>query len=90
MADKRRLCGAIDEIEYGVWFECELPMHHPGDEHQAVHVWQNKPHGPEPHPALNAWLRPLWAKALEQAYTRQLLVRPVEPRTLVANRDGEG
>lgn len=89
MADKPQICGAVDEIDYGVWFECELPPHHSGD-HQTLHTWQNEPHGPKPHPALNTWLRPYWAKALEQAYTRHLLMRPVEPRTLVVNRDLEG
>ncbi len=40
-----RPCGAVDDIDYGVWFECELSPGHPGD-HQGIHYWENQPHGP--------------------------------------------
>lgn len=99
--DERQLCGAIDKIDYGVWFECELLPGHAGD-HQTLHVWQNEPHGPKPPPAPNRFQQALWGEQLHTAYTRMLeqqLVAALEgspfvnPGTAVrqiVNRDLEG
>lgn len=38
-------CGAVDELDYAVWFECGLRPGHAGD-HEATHYWENRPHGP--------------------------------------------
>lgn len=89
MAEQPQTCDAVDELDYGIWFECELLPGHAGD-HQILHTWQNKPTGPELAPTRNKLLPEGWAKTLGDAYTRRLLAQPVEPRTLVINRDLEG
>ena len=56
------ICGAVDEIDYGVWFECGLRPHHAGD-HEDVHRWTNEPHGPKQWKPAHGWVQ-----SLHQAY----------------------
>lgn len=71
MTDEQQICGAVDEIDYGVWFECELLPGHAGD-HQTLHTWQNEPHGPKLPPAPNRFLLPLWGDSLMTAYAAMI------------------
>lgn len=89
--DKPQICGAVDELDYGIWFECELLPGHAGD-HQTLHTWQNEPYGPKPAPTAprSKFVPDAWAKTIEEAWLRTLLARPVEPCGLVVNRDLEG
>lgn len=81
MSDGEQICGAEDELEYGVWFECELRPGHAGD-HQAVHQWANEPHGPKQWRPAHQWVQPLQqvadqaaARLLELAISGSPLVR---------------
>lgn len=63
--DEPQICGAVDEIDYGVWFECGLRPGHAGD-HEDLHRWANEPHGPKPAPkaAANSFLPAAWAEEI--------------------------
>jgi hypothetical protein len=71
--EQPQVCGAVNELDYGIWFECELLPGHAGD-HQILHTWQNEPHGPKPPPTppKSRLLPNNWADALEEALVRSL------------------
>lgn len=100
MADDPQLCGAVDEIDYGVWFECGLRPGHAGD-HEDVHRWQNEPHGPKPAPKVprNRFVPASWAEELVESMLSQLanaaalgspFVNTDSVALQVVNRDWEG
>ena len=70
-ADKPQICGAIDEPEYSLWFECELPPGHAGD-HEGTYTWTNEPHGPKPPPTPNRFVSAAWAESLQTAYAKMI------------------
>lgn len=79
--DDRPLCDHQVDVDDSTWFECELPMHHPGD-HKCKYTWRNEPHGPKlpPTPPRDRLFPEAWAKDLEKALMRSLAQRPLHQR----------
>src|SRR6185312_6487710 len=46
VTDDRPPCDHQVDVDDSTWFECELPMHHPGP-HKYTFTWENEPYGPQ-------------------------------------------
>lgn len=75
--DDRPICDHQVDMDDSTWFECELPMHHPGP-HKYTFTWENEPYGPQlpPSPRPSRLLSEAWAKDIEEALVRSLVRRP--------------
>lgn len=79
--DDRPLCDHQVDVDDATWFECELPMHHPGD-HEYTFTWPNEPHGPKlpPKPltpqqqAQQEWFMAMYGKMIERSLKTTPLV----------------
>ena len=78
MSDDRQLCDDQVDVDDSTWFECELPMHHPGP-HKYTFTWENKPHGPQlPVGRQSLVLIPeAWAESVMASWRASLLRHPV-------------
>lgn len=78
MSDDRQPCDVQVDVDDSTWFECELPMHHPGD-HRYTYTWPNEPIGPRlPRTSPRIMLLPeAWAESLMASQRARLLRHPV-------------
>lgn len=97
MVDERPPCDHQVDVDDRTWFECELPMHHPGD-HQVTYTWPNEPHGPKlppPVTMMSRYVPPAWAEQiLNQLFNAAAMGSPFVNADTVARqvikRDLEG
>lgn len=75
MTDDRLPCDHQVDIDDSTWFECELPMHHPGP-HKYTFTWENEPYGPQlpmtPRPPL-VFLPEAWMNDVMESWKASLL-----------------
>lgn len=76
--DDRPLCDHQVDVDDSTWFECELPMHHPG-RHRYTFTWENEPYGPQLPTVRQTpiWVPEAWAESIMASWRASLLRHPV-------------
>lgn len=76
--DDRPPCDHLVDVDDRTWFECELPMHHPGH-HKYTFTWDNEAFGPQLSTARQTvmLLPGAWIESIMESWRDSLFRHPV-------------